>query len=412
MSPYLKQVRVRDFPPLRNAKVDFKPGLNIIIGKNGAGKTRFLSLLNNISNLYQEHFSGVGCELTISGKHEINVKFKDKKSKKNRVDTEYPLSAPMSLSIESSYDNKTIKSDTIEEAAEDLIGINELSYTSLFIQHGIPNTGLPIIGEGLEVTIRGRTVRINSSSGDKSLFELEGRFARTVLRTIIGTIRNGFTVRNGTPVAPITAGNLKSLIVQITEAYCERLNNYLSIYSPIQLARFSELFQVYYNEINDEYIIKGLVLEYKLQNQEVWLPFNALSDGTKRAFYLISELTLPTSVSINKERKRVFIKDNEKLIFLEEPELGIHPHQLHLLSILIREVSREHQVIMTTHSPQVLDMLSKTELDRITICELDPEKGTQFRKLSAKRKAKAKAYMQHDSYLSDFWRFSNLEDPE
>ena len=101
-----------------------------------------------------------------------------------------------------------------------------------------------------------------------------------------------------------------------------------------------------------------------------------------------------------------------KIILVEEPELGIHPHQFHQLLGLIREVSREHQVIMTTHATQTLDMLSKNELDRITICELDPKKGTQFRKLSAKRKAKAKAYMQHDSYLSDFWRFSNLEAPE
>jgi hypothetical protein len=56
-------------------------------------------------------------------------------------------------------------------------------------------------------------------------------------------------------------------------------------------------------------------------------------------------------------------------------------------------------------------MLAKNELDRITICELDPQKGTQFRKLSAAKKAKARTYMQNDSYLSDFWRFSNLEDP-
>ena len=54
-------------------------------------------------------------------------------------------------------------------------------------------------------------------------------------------------------------------------------------------------------------------------------------------------------------------------------------------------------------------MLTTKELDRITICELDPKKGTQFRKLSPAKRAKAKAYMQNDSYLSDFWLYSNLE---
>ena len=98
-----------------------------------------------------------------------------------------------------------------------------------------------------------------------------------------------------------------------------------------------------------------------------------------------------------------------RIIFLEEPELGIHPDQLQKLLNLIRQVSREHQVILTTHAPQVLDMLAKDELDRITVCELNPEKGTQFRKLSAAKKAKAKAYMKGEGYLSDFWRFSDLE---
>ena len=127
--------------------------------------------------------------------------------------------------------------------------------------------------------------------------------------------------------------------------------------------------------------------------------------------YLISQLVMPTA-TFDKQAAPpapLSLQIPFRIIFLEEPELGIHPDQLQKLLSLIREVSREHQVIMTTHSPQVLNMLTTKELDRITICELDPKKGTQFRKLSPAKRAKAKAYMQNDSYLSDFWLYSNLE---
>jgi len=101
-----------------------------------------------------------------------------------------------------------------------------------------------------------------------------------------------------------------------------------------------------------------------------------------------------------------------KIIFLEEPELGIHPKQLTKLLNLIREVSKENQVIMTTHSPQVLDMLTEKELDRITVCTLDPKKGTQFHKLSPAKQKDARGYLKTTGFLSDYWRYSYLEETE
>ncbi len=100
----------------------------------------------------------------------------------------------------------------------------------------------------------------------------------------------------------------------------------------------------------------------------------------------------------------------DKIILLEEPELGIHPDQLHKLLLFLRQQSEKHQIIITTHSPQVLDMLNEDELDRITICELDEKKGTQFRKLKKAQIATAKQYMSEQGlFLSDYWRYGSLE---
>ncbi|OGX90646.1 hypothetical protein BEN49_06215 [Hymenobacter coccineus] len=79
------------------------------------------------------------------------------------------------------------------------------------------------------------------------------------------------------------------------------------------------------------------------------------------------------------------------------------------LLLFLRQQSKKHQIIITTHSPQVLDMLEEDELDRITICELDQKKGTQFRKLKKAQIVTAKKYMQEIGFLSDYWRHGTLE---
>ena len=403
--PYLKHVRVRDYPPLRDARASFKPGLNIIIGNNGAGKTRFLTLVSSLADFYKEHFIGAGCELTIGGNEDLKTKFDA------GTEAEDPLvNKPLILTLDVQSLHKTAKAASIFDATLEF-PLNFFSgYLIVIVKHGVPTTGLPIVAESAELISEKRSFTVQLQSGSKRLPELQSRFVQAILRTIVGILRSGFTVINGIPVPSIAAGHARKLITQALQAYVNRLNFYLPLYSPIQAVRCSTTFQVYHSEYVDQYTIKGLVLEYQIEKE--WLSFSALSDGTKRLFYILAELVSPATVSINKGSEELFVTDERKVILLEEPELGIHPHQLHKLLSLIREVSREHQVILTTHAPQVLDMLSEKELDRITICTLDPKKGTQFRKLSQAKRTQARAYMREELHLSDYWRYSYLEDDE
>ncbi len=121
------------------------------------------------------------------------------------------------------------------------------------------------------------------------------------------------------------------------------------------------------------------------------MPWSYLSDGTKRLFYLVSEcLTV-----------------DEGIILVEEPELGIHPHQLLKVLDFLKEQSRTKQVIISTHSPLALDVLKEDELDRIIIATY--EKGTRFYHLTEEEKIKAKKYMNEVGELSYYWLHSNLE---
>ncbi len=404
MPLYLKQVRVRNYAPLRDAKIDLKLGLNIIIGPNGIGKTRFINLSSQLVDWFATPKIGAGCELVLGYDKDIRIVYRYPLGEE---DPELGFSSERVAELEviASYGEKQ---NVGEDIFDVLMDWNLPLYDTVLAQHGTPLQKLPLVDQAATLTF-----------GEMSRMSVEPEIRLPVsgsvpliIQRLLSAIRTAFTARRRSthkPVFTFSVTEAKTEIERIVDTYLSFLAPALINYSPIEQVRLSESYQIYINEAQQELIIKGLVLEYFLNGS--WLPFEALSDGTKRMFYLISQLKTPRAEF---NRKASFplpfsFFTRASVVFLEEPELGIHPDQLQKLLSLIREVSKEHQVIMTTHSPQVLNMLTTRELDRITICELDPKKGTQFRKLSSAKRAKAKDYMQNDSYLSDFWLYSNLE---
>ncbi|GMU10860.1 AAA family ATPase [Corallococcus caeni] len=98
-------------------------------------------------------------------------------------------------------------------------------------------------------------------------------------------------------------------------------------------------------------------------------PARSLSDGTLRF--------LGTLVALRTVRKG-------SLVILEEPETGLHPQRIHLLVEFLESLIRERgvQVILTTHSPQVLMALSPEALKSTVLCARAPEQeGTVLRRL-------------------------------
>ncbi len=180
--------------------------------------------------------------------------------------------------------------------------------------------------------------------------------------------------------------------------------NIIKTYSPISSLRFdiddtriSKGEEYYDSEDNfDEghFEIQNLKVQFLIGNK--WLSWDMLSDGTKRIFYLLFGVFVSKSTTI----------------LLEEPELGIHPDQLFKLMDFLKEQSETKQIVITTHSPEVLNILGKHELDRITVTRYDGEKGTQMHHLSDKQVRKGQMYMDKVGYLSNFWVHSNLEEYE
>ena len=98
------------------------------------------------------------------------------------------------------------------------------------------------------------------------------------------------------------------------------------------------------------------------------LPASRLSDGTIRFVALLAILCHPNP---------------PPLICIEEPEIAMHPDSLDLVVELLIEASQRTQLIVTTHSPWLIDRLS-AQPDSVVVCERDrhPADGTQFKRFT------------------------------
>lgn len=114
-------------------------------------------------------------------------------------------------------------------------------------------------------------------------------------------------------------------------------------------------------------VVEGGTVQVGLQEGDAYFPASRLSDGTLRFLALLTILCDP---------------DPPGLICLEEPELGMHPDVIPTIADLLKEASQRTQLIVTTHSPMLVDCFNSTPED-IVVCEkhdgqtqmnrLDPE---------------------------------------
>ena len=404
---YLQRAHIKDFRSIRDAKVEFKPGLNIIIGANGSGKTNFLKCVKSGLSLTSDNFiGGSGSVITVNGNSLVEIHYERNYDPFDETVTDDMFDAMPPQDVVVKYAGNLLSGESLLDVLSQSIkkensdALNDLLLSRVvFIHHGVPNP-YTFAEESVEFVVSG-VGRVNARN--KGTLPL----GLNEMKRTASYIFSQYFVSNK---QRMRIDEMASVLKEGVDIWLAYLKYYLSKFSAINDIKSANPVQAYDNRSENEIIVKGFAADYKIGNS--WLPFSALSDGTRRMFYILSEASAPSMSYFRKELiNEVYRLDYNKIILLEEPELGIHPDQLHKLLLFLREQSEKHQLIITTHSPQVLDMLNDDELDRITICELDEKKGTQFRKLKKAQIETAKKFMHTEPgmFLSDYWRYGNLE---
>jgi predicted ATP-dependent endonuclease of OLD family len=393
-SLYLEKVNLCGYKSIVSVDIEFQKGLNIIIGKNAAGKTNFLKFLgkslsldyNELDNFSSNLFfkNGKDISLKILGNTEIDEIFNSKRLN-SKVDSILTINGK---EVKDKKDKETTLKEKLIE--------NNIIFDSTFLCHGLPSSYL--------IIDKPYSFKVEKNKLSSDVFNI---FRKSETPHFLKCITIDITL--GTyDLESFDVDSIKKNFNNIFKKI-ETLKNVLKLYSPIEDLRFSKNYNIFIEENKESFTLNNLFLEFKVEGN--WLPFSNLSDGTKRLFYIISELSEYESKKLRPSSNGTYYHDWEvsRVVLIEEPELGIHPHQFHKLMEFLKEQSTRKQIIITTHSPQALDALDENEFNRIIIAfSTNSKDGTKLRHLTEHELIKASAYIKED-FLSDYWLYSDLE---
>lgn len=110
-------------------------------------------------------------------------------------------------------------------------------------------------------------------------------------------------------------------------------------------APFFEDFQLEPLALNEDKIR----LEWRHRGSDAYFDSSSLSDGTLRFMALATLLLQPSS-------------RRPSVIIMDEPEIGLHPYAVTLLSSLVKQAAEETQIILATQSSMLLDHFSPEDV--------------------------------------------------
>lgn len=138
----------------------------------------------------------------------------------------------------------------------------------------------------------------------------------------------------------------------------------------------------------DDFVLEPVagkvLLRWQSRHSDKTFGAHLTSDGSLRLFCLITLLSLPDD--------RL-----PAVMFLDEPELGLHPHAITLVADMIKQVAQKRQVFIATQSPYMVDCF---DLENIIVAEADSDGATLLRSLP---RADYEAWLEDDYSLSDIW---------
>ncbi len=319
MTTFLKSIQIEGFKSIRSSTLELRP-LNVLIGANGAGKSNFISffkMLNQIANgdfaFWVQKSGGASSLLHMGAKNTSKI--------------------------------STLLTYQIDEA--------ELNYRFV-IDHVLANDGFIFENEHSWYKTQERPyIMVNST--ESSLLNaavnndqvglqirkllLENRpyqfhdTSDTAYMKLTGTLDDDVFLRSD-------AGNLAAVLYKLKNHYPK---HYKHILKTIQLT--APFFKDFVLEPNGH----SIRLRYSEFGSDIVYGAHQISDGTLRFMALMTLLLQP-------------LEQMPSVILIDEPELGLHPHALEVLLSIMRRVSTNRQIIVSTQSVSLVDRLEPEEV--------------------------------------------------
>lgn len=320
----LHKLHIQGFKSIRDQELEFGQ-LNVFIGGNGVGKSNLVGVfhfLHRVAKQQLQNYTGEG-----GGANAI-LHFGRKNTNKLRLQIEFRISTHTS----NVYEFELLPTD------EDRF-ILEREVTYYWNKANFPDT--PYSDDTWSGHVEARVVESK----------------RNIARYIRGHLDSYriYHFHDTSPSAPskqtwdvadnrflrADAANLAAFLFWLQE---KQPVHYQNIEDTIrQVAPFFSRFKLAPSALNPEKI----KLEWEEKGSDTYFSAAALSDGTLRFICLATLLLQPSLPS---------------LILIDEPELGLHPAAVHVLSGLLKSASTRTQLIVATQSVTLINHLEPEQV--------------------------------------------------
>jgi predicted ATPase len=293
--------------------------LNVLIGANGAGKSNFINLFRMLAEMYEQ---GLQLYVQTQGGPDALLHF-------GRETTER-------LHAEFYFANNGYKFDLVPTTDNRLIFEREISW---FGGVYYPGNSSAVLGSGHdESKLKTATdkyspyVRDSISNWRVYHFHDTGEKARVKQRH----------AANDNLRLKSDAANLAAYLRRLHQEYPDY---YQRIVDAIRL--MAPYFDDFIQRPGEPEFIE---LEWRQRGKpDTPLKANLLSDGTLRFICLATLLLQPVALL-------------PSTILIDEPELGLHPYAISVLTDIFRQVSEQRQLIVSTQSVELVNELSPEDI--------------------------------------------------
>ena len=366
----IKKIRLQGLLSFEDMELELR-NLNVLIGPNGSGKSNLIEALS----LLQALPTDIGEPIRRGGGIDEWI---CKSTRVERAGGSVTVELPLIIERESQhvqYDLSIARSK----------GVYEVQHESI--------TSSP----GLKVPDGSRRTRVFASSAagqesilgpltppfDRPVFEYQA--ALRVAFNSIGLYR-GWTFGNNAPAReaqpadqPVDrlAGDASNLALVVAN-----MPNVQDVEQ--EFRRFFDRFRRFTVQV----FANKVLLSMHEEGLEQPIPATRWSDGMIRYLCLLAILCHPNPPG---------------LICIDEPDLGFHPDVLPNLARLIKEASEKTQIIITTHSAELVDHFSD-DPGSVVVCERDFDGATQMKRQDPKR---LKKWLE-DYSLGELWRSGEI----
>lgn len=349
----LSRMIISGYKSIKACDIEFGK-INVLIGSNGAGKSNFISAFSLLQNVLSKNL-----QISVAQSGLNALLYNGRKVTEEIAFEVFFGNNSYGFNLIPTDDNRLI-------FQKEFFGYHDNRDNDLIVARAHSEA---MWNMGVQNSIDGYVIPILQKQNWRVYhFHDTGRSAK---------VKQEHNISNN-KVLMFDAANLAAFLYRLKVNYKK---NYDEIVQTIQLiAPYFFDFVLEPQEQNEEQI----VLKWRQKGCEDIFNASQLSDGTLRFICLAALLLQPHILQ-------------PATIIIDEPELGLHPFAITIFAEMVKQLSDEKQIIISTQSVELLN-----EFDVKDVIVVDRgENGSEFKRLNEEE---LEVWLEEDYALGDLWK--------